>query len=57
MALQMEHVRYQKVLNLMYELAEEGTDMPKHAVVLKDHTLKCSRNLCTDLVYQLMADS
>jgi hypothetical protein len=25
----------------MYELPEDGTDVPKHVGVVKDHTFKC----------------
>jgi hypothetical protein len=53
----MEHVRYHRVLNLVYECRVEGTDVPKHVVVVKDPTFKCARNLSNDLVSQLNVDS
>ena len=55
----MEHVNYHRVLNLVYECPVEGTDVPKHAVVVvvKDRTFKCARNLRNDLVSQLNVDS
>jgi hypothetical protein len=34
----------------MYELPEDGTDVPKHVGVVKDHTFKCVCNLCIKLV-------
>ena len=27
-------------LNVVYELAEDGTDMPKHVTAVKEHTFK-----------------
>ena len=34
----------------MYELPENGTDVPKHLGVLKDHTFKCVCDVCIELV-------
>jgi len=34
----------------MYELPEDGTYVPKHVGVVKDHTIKCVCNLCIKLV-------
>ena len=32
---------YQQVLNLVYRLPEDGSDVPKRVGAMKDHTLKC----------------
>jgi hypothetical protein len=45
-------MNYQQVLNLLYELPEDGTDMPKHVGVVKDHNFKCVCGVCTELVLQ-----
>jgi hypothetical protein len=39
----------------VYELPEDGTDVPKHVVVFKDHTLVHVCNLCVDLVLRINA--
>ena len=41
---------YQQVLCLVYELPENGTDVPKHVGVVKGHTYKCVCNLYINLV-------
>jgi len=37
----------------VYELLEDGTDMLKHIVVVKDHTFRYVCNLCIELVLQM----
>jgi len=40
----------QQVLNLVHELPEDGTDVPKHVSVVRDHTFRYVSNLCIKLV-------
>jgi hypothetical protein len=44
------YFKFHQVLNLVYELSEDGTDMPKHVGELKYHIFKRVCNLCTVLV-------
>jgi hypothetical protein len=46
----MQSVTYQQVLNLVYEVPEDGTDMPKHVGVVKDNTFNCICRMCIKLV-------
>jgi hypothetical protein len=41
------------VLNLVCEIPEHGTDVPKHVAVLKDHIFKFVCNLYIKLVLQM----
>jgi hypothetical protein len=34
----------------LYKLPEDGTDVPKHVVLVKDHTFKCVCNLCIKVI-------
>ena len=34
----------------MYEIPEDGTGVPKHVGLVKDHTFQYIRKLCTDVV-------
>jgi hypothetical protein len=45
-------ITHQQVLNLVYELAEDGTYVSKHGGVVKDHTFKCICKWCIKLVSQ-----
>jgi hypothetical protein len=38
------------ILSLVYESPEEGTDLPKHVGVVKDHAFKCVCSLYINLV-------
>jgi hypothetical protein len=40
-----QSVTYQQVLNLMYKIPEDGTDVPKHLGGVKDYTFICVCNL------------
>jgi len=40
---------YQQVLSFVFELPEDGTDVPKHAAVVKDRTFRYVCILCIDL--------
>jgi hypothetical protein len=48
---------YQQVLNLVYKLPEDGTDVTKHAGVVKYLTFKrvCNSNMLFYKVYYLAA--
>jgi hypothetical protein len=37
----MQSVTYRQVLNLVYDLPEDDTDVPKHVGIVEDHTSKC----------------
>jgi len=49
-AARVRYITEQQVLNLVYELPEDGTDMPKHVSVVRDHTFRYVSNLCIKLV-------
>jgi len=41
---------YHQVLNLVYRLPEDGSDVPKHVEAMQDHTLKCVSKMSIKLV-------
>jgi len=41
---------------LVYELPEDGTDVPKHVVAVKDHTFKCVRTCTLSWFYKGILD-
>jgi hypothetical protein len=43
-------ITFENVLYLVYELPEDGTDVPEHVAVLKDYTFTYVYKLCIDLV-------
>jgi len=43
-------ITFQNVLDLVYELPEDGTAVPEHVALVKDHNFMYVYNLYIDLV-------
>jgi hypothetical protein len=48
----MQAAIYQKVLNLMYEIPVDDTDVPKHVGIVKDLTFKLVCNFALSWFYK-----